>query len=93
MLSAAVLVSHADDLFTVRRQQGTCGKPYCTAELRLNGLPQVLEDMKTVGDLPRVRRAFLGPLRERTAAIAADNLDARMPLEPVRGHACGAFGK
>ncbi len=93
MLSAAVLVSHAGNLFAFRRQQRTRGKPCCTAELRLNGLAQVLQDMKTVGDLSRLRRAFPRALGERPAAIAADNLDARMPLEPVRSHACGAFGK
>ncbi len=62
MLGAAGFVSHAGDLFAVHRQQWTCGKPCCAAELRLNGLPQVPEDMKTVGDLPCLRRAFMGPL-------------------------------
>ena len=87
MLGAAVLVSHAGNLFAFRRQQRSARKTL------LNGLAQVLHDMKTVGDLSRLRRAFLRPLGERPAAIAADNLDARMPLEPVRSHACGAFGK
>jgi hypothetical protein len=93
VLSAAVLVSHAGNLFAFRRKQRTCGKPRCTAELRVNGLAQILHDMKTVGDLPRLRRALLRPLGERAAAIAANNLDARMQLEPVRSPACGAFGK
>ena len=68
VLGAAVLISHAGNLFTFRRQQRTCGKPDRAAELRLNGLAQVLHDMKTVGDLPRLRRAFLRALGERTAA-------------------------
>ena len=89
MLGAAVFISHAGNLFTFRRQQWTCGKPACAAELRLNGLAQILYDVKSVGDLPRLRRA----LGERTAAITADDLDARMALEPVRSHACGAFRK
>ena len=53
--------------------------------------PQILQDMKTVGDLPRLGCAFLRPLRKRTAVIAADDLDARMSLEPVCSHAYGAF--
>lgn len=60
MLSAAVLVSRAGNFFAARRKQWTCGKHCCTAELRLNGIAQVLQDMKAVGDLlpaarPRVR--------------------------------------
>ncbi len=93
MLGAAVLVSPAGNLFTFRTQQWPCGKPCCTPELRLNRLAQILHDMKSVGDLPRLRRAFLRALGERTAAIPTDDLDARMPLEPVRRHACGAFRK
>ena len=49
--------------------------------------------MKTVGDLPRLRHALLRALGERTAAITADDLDARMALELVCSHACGAFRK
>ena len=93
MLGAAVLVSHAGDLFAVRRQQWTCGEYGRAAELRLNGLAQILHDVELVGDLPRPRRALVRALGERTAAITADDLDARMPLEPARGHSCGAFGK
>ncbi len=62
MLSAAVLVSHAGNLFAFRRQQWTCGKPCSTAQLRLNSLPQILQDVKTVGDLPRMRRALVAAL-------------------------------
>ena len=93
MLGAAVLVSHAGDIFTVGRQQRTNRNSDRAAELSLNGLAQILQDVKTIGDLPRLRRAFLRPLGERPAAIAADNLDAGMLLEPVRSHARGAFWK
>ncbi len=62
MLSATVLVSHAGKLLAVRRQQWTCGKPCCTAELRLNGLAEVLQDIKTVGDLPCLRRVLVAAL-------------------------------
>jgi hypothetical protein len=84
VLGAAVLISHAGDLFTVGRQQRTRRNSDRATELRLNGLAQILHDMKAVSDLPRLRRAL---------AIAADDLDVGMPLEPVRGHACGSFGK
>jgi len=47
--------------------------------------------MKTVGDLPRLRRAFLRALGERTAAIAADDLDVGMSLEPVGRRARGTI--
>ena len=93
MFTAAVLVSHAGNLFTFRRQQWMCGKLCCTAELRLNGLAEILQDMKTVGDLPRLGCAFLRPLCKRTAVIVADDLDARMSLEPVCSHAYGALRK
>lgn len=76
---------------TVRRQQRTCGGPGRATELRLNGLAQVLQNMKTIGDLQRLRRASSRALGERTAAIAADDLDARLPLEPVRDHARGTI--
>ena len=93
MLGAAVLVSHAGDLFAVRRQQRTCAKPGRAAELDLNGLAHVLHNMKPVGDLPRLRRTLLRALGERTAAIAADDLDTRMLLEPICCHAGSALRK
>ena len=77
----------------VHWQQGASGGPGRAAELRLNGLAQVLQNMEAVGDLPRLRRAFTCPLGERTAAIAADHLDVRMSLEPVRCRAAERSGK
>ena len=44
--------------------------------------------LEAVGDLTRLRRAFMSALGERTAAIAADDLDAQVLLEPARRHAC-----
>ncbi len=76
---------------TVRRQQRACGRPGRATELRLNGLAQVLQNMKSIGDLPGLRRAFPRALGERAAAIAADDLDLRMPLEPVRRRARGTI--
>jgi len=46
---------------TVRRQQRACGRPGHATELRLNGLAQVLQNMKTIGDLPGLRRASRAP--------------------------------
>ena len=84
-LSRGLLRNHRLALVVdVRGQQGASGGPGRAAELRLNGLAQVLQNMEAVGDLPRLRRAFMRALGERTAAIAADHLDVRMPLEPVR---------
>src|SRR5208283_5467563 len=40
--------------------------------------------MEAVGDLTRLRRAFMGALGKRTATIAADHLDVRMLLKPIR---------
>jgi hypothetical protein len=90
MLGAAVFIPWAARnhrlalVVDVRWQQGASGGPGRAAELRLNGLAQVLQNMEAVGDLPRLRRAFTCALGERTAAIAADHLDVRMSLEPVR---------
>ena len=96
MLGASVFIPRAARncrlvAVTVRRQQRTCGRPGRATELRLNGLAQVLQNMKTIGDLPGLRRAFPRALGERAAAIAADDLDVRMPLEPVRRHARGTI--
>ena len=96
MLGAAVFIPRAAEITAslvvdVRWQQGASGGPGRAAELRLNGLAQVLQNMEAVGDLTRLRRAFMRALGKRTAAIAADDLDVRMPLEPVRCRARGTI--
>ena len=89
MLGAAVFIPWAAGnhqvalIVDVRGQQGTSRRPTCAAELCLNGLAQVLQNMEAVCDLTRLRRTFLRALGERTAAIATDHLDVRMLLEPV----------
>jgi hypothetical protein len=50
--------------------------------LGLDRLAQVLQEMESVSDLPRLRRAFSCALRIKTAAIAADNFDLRVLTEP-----------
>ena len=53
------------------------------SELSLNGLAEVLQQMKAIGDLPRLRRALTRSLRIEASAVAADHLHFRMLLEPV----------
>src|SRR5208283_3387746 len=52
-------------------------------KLSLNGLAEVLQQMKPIGDLPRLRRALTRGLRIEASAVAADHLHFRMLLEPV----------
>ena len=53
------------------------------AQLPFNGLPQVLQQMKAIRDLSRLRGALTRGIRIETRAITADNFDFRMPPEPV----------
>src|SRR5208282_3558428 len=53
------------------------------SELPLNGLAEVLQQMKAIGDLPRMRGALTRGLRIEASAVAADHLHFRMILEPT----------
>ena len=53
------------------------------AKLSLNGLAEVLQQMKTISDLPRMRRALTRSLRIEASTIAADHLHVRVILEPT----------
>ena len=53
------------------------------AKLSLNGLAEVLQQMKTISDRPRLRRALTRGLRIEASTIAADHLHVRMILEPT----------
>ena len=53
------------------------------AKLSLNGLAEGLQQMKTISDLPRLRRALTRGLRIEASTIAADHLHVRMILEPT----------
>jgi hypothetical protein len=60
--------------------------------LAFNGFPEVLQQMEAVSNLSRLWRALARSLGIETSAIAADDLDLRMPLEPLgrgSGHAIG----
>ena len=47
------------------------------AKLPLNGIAEVLQQMKTISDLPRLRRALTRSLRIEASTIAADHLHVR----------------
>jgi hypothetical protein len=53
------------------------------AELSLNGLAEVLQQMKAIGDLPCLRRALTRGVRIEASSVAADHLHFRMILEPT----------
>src|ERR1700723_3875588 len=53
------------------------------AKLSLNGLAEVLQQMKTISDLPRLRRALTRGLPIEASTIAADHLHVRVSLEPT----------
>jgi hypothetical protein len=53
------------------------------AELSLNGLAEVLQQVKAIGDLPRVWRALTRGVRIEASTVAADHLHFRMILEPT----------
>ena len=94
MLGAAVFIPRAARnrrltfIIDVCWQKGVSGSPDDAAKLRLNGFAQILQNMEAVGDLTRFRRAFICALGERTAAIAADDLDVGVLFEPARCRAC-----
>ena len=59
-------------------QQRPAGRTAVKVHLLLDSLPQVLHDMKPVGDLFRLRRSFSGGLGVETAAIPAYDFHLRM---------------
>jgi len=64
-------------------QQRPAGRTAVKVHLLLDSLPQVLHDMKPVGDLFRLRRALPGSLGVETAAISADHFHLGMSFQPV----------
>ena len=58
---------------------------FIAAKLSLDGLTEVLQQMKAIGDLLRPRRALTRSLRIEPGTVAADHLHIRMILEPVGG--------
>ena len=64
------------------RQQGAARWSIGAAQLGLDRLSQVLQEVEAVSDLLRLWRAFSRTLRIQTAAIAADDFDLRMLPKP-----------
>ena len=67
------------------RQSRTSHPPVGAAHLLLDRLPQILQQMEAIGNLPRLWCAFPRALRIKATTIAADNLDLRVLAEP---HGC-----
>ena len=53
---------------------------FIAAKLALDDLAEVLQQMKAIGDLPRLRRALTHRLRIEASTIAADHLHVRVIL-------------
>ena len=58
---------------------------FIAAKLTLDGFAEVLQQMKAIGDLLRLRRALTRGLGIEASAVAADHLHVGMVLEPVGG--------
>lgn len=56
---------------------------FIAAKLALDDLAEVLQQMKAIGDLPRLRRALTRSLRIEPSTVAADHLHFRMIPEPT----------
>jgi hypothetical protein len=63
-------------------QQGSTRCSIGAAQLGLDRFPQVLQEMESVSDLPRMGRSLARAPRIQAAAIAADDFDLRMLPKP-----------
>src|SRR3954447_9753928 len=61
------------------------------AELAFDRLAQILQQLKAIGDLPRLRGALTRGVSVEARAIAADHLEFRVPLEPCCHRRRGAI--
>ncbi len=68
-----------------RRKSGTTTEATDRRHLPLDGLAQVLQQMKAVCDLAGLRSALPDALGVKSAAVAAHDLDFWPPREPIRG--------
>lgn len=69
----------------VLRKNGPAGGTPGKAHLFFDGRTKVLDQMKPIGDLPGLRRAFRGGLRIKAAAVPADDCDGRTVMQPLCG--------
>jgi hypothetical protein len=63
------------------------------AKLALDCLAEVLQEMKTVSHLPRLRRALTRGLRIEASTVAGDDLHVRVILEPTGRGRCRPIGQ
>jgi hypothetical protein len=64
----------------VRIDLGNQNRHLVLAKLPLDGLAEVLQKMKAIGDLPRLRRALTRSFRVEASKVAPDHLHFRMIL-------------
>ena len=57
-----------------------------TVDGGLNGIPQIAKKMRLIGDLHSVRSALADTVGVGSSTIARDNLDTRMPAQPLGQH-------
>ena len=69
-------------------RSAVAASPYRPArinQLPFYRLPKVLQQVETVGNLPRLRGSYACALGIESGAVAADHFDLRMPFEPLGG--------
>jgi len=66
-----------------RGELGTTGETADAGHVSLDAFAQVLQQMKAISDLPGLRRSLSNALCIKTAAVAADDFDFRMLLDPI----------
>jgi hypothetical protein len=64
-------------------ERGVPDRRFQAAELPFHGFPEVPQQVEAIRNLSRMRRPLARGVRIKTSPVAADNLDVRMPLEPV----------
>ena len=55
------------------------------AQLAFHGFPEILKQMKTIGDLPRLGRSLPRSVSIEAGAVTADDFDFGVALQPCRG--------
>jgi len=73
-----------------RRELGTPGEAADASHVSLDTFAQILQQMKAISDLSGLRRSLPNALCVETAAVAADDFDFRMLLDPIRRLSGGA---
>lgn len=66
-----------------RRHQRATGRSAGPAQLPLDRLSEILQEMKSVGDLTGLRSPFTRALGEQTAPISTDDFDLGATSQPI----------